>query len=62
MKDCYALKALQRRDKGVLAMHINSTLDGTELEGEYDISGHESHEEANSHDHIKWLEDGDSSD
>ena len=53
------MKDLQRRDKGVLARHINSTLDGTELETEPDNSGHE---EINSHDNIGWLEDGDSSD
>ena len=40
-------------------MHINSTLDGTELEGEIDTSGHE---ENISHDGATWLQDGDSSD
>ena len=53
MNDCIALKALQKQDKGVLAMHINSTLDGTELEGGHDTSGHE---EVNSHDDINWME------
>ena len=63
LKDCFALKALQKRDKGILAMHINSTLDGTELEGDRDNSGHEvSHEEVISHDNNHWLNDGDSTD
>ena len=59
VQDCYALKALQRREKRVFAMNINSPVDGTELEGENDTSGHE---ENTIHENINWLEDGDSSD
>ena len=59
LKDCFALKALQKRDKGVLAMQINSTLDGTEFEGDNASSGHE---EVSSHENSNWLQNGDSSD
>ena len=59
-KDCLALKAMQKKERGVLAMSINSTLDGTELE-----DGPETviEEESTSHeDDVKWLDEEDSSD
>ena len=31
MKDCYTLKNIEKNEKGLLAMTINSTLDGSEL-------------------------------
>ena len=58
LKDCLALKAMQKREKGILAMHINSTLDGSELEGDPDTSVHGDFNQ----NEIQWLEDGDSSD
>ena len=59
-KDCLALKAMQKKERGVLAMSINSTLDGTELEDETETT---IEEESNSHDDdVKWLDGEESSD
>ena len=58
LKDCFALQSLQKKERGVLARQINSTIDGTEFKdgeqaGPMIDEGHDGD--------IPWL-DGDSSD
>ena len=60
LKDCLALKSMQKREKGMLAMQINSTLDGTETEDISSSGTAQSGQESDQND-IPWL-DGDSSD
>ena len=59
LKDCLALKSMQKREKGMLARQINATLDGSELE-ESSSSGTAQSVQEDQND-IPWL-DGDSSD
>ena len=59
LKDCLALKSMQKREKGLLARQINATLDGSELE-ESSSSGTAQSAQEDQND-IPWL-DGDSSD
>ena len=59
LKDCLALKSMQKREKGLLARQINATLDGSELE-ESSSSGTAQSVQEDQND-IPWL-DGDSSD
>ena len=58
LKDCYAFKNLGSKEKGMLAMTINSTLDGTELE---DLNDEKPKLENNDEDDPQWY-NGDSSD
>ena len=58
LKECFALQSLQKKERGLLARQINSTIDGTELrEAGQAVNitdqGHEGD--------IPWI-DGDSSD
>ena len=59
LKDCLALKSMQKREKGMLARQINATLDGSEVE-ESSSSGTAQSVQEDQND-IPWL-DGDSSD
>ena len=59
VKDCITLKNLKKKEKGILAMQINATLDGSEVE---DLSLGETVSAADGENsEIPWL-DGDSSD
>ena len=61
MKDCHALKSMQKRERGVLAMQINSTLDGTEMQDTANAGVTQTDEDSVSQIEIPWL-DGDASD
>ena len=54
LKDCSVMKAMQRKDRNIIAMHVNSNLDSSDVD-EFQ------NDQKNSHDDIPWL-DGDSSD
>ena len=60
LKDCLALKSMQKREKGMLAMQINATLDGTEME-EISSTGMVQPGQDTAQNDIPWI-DGDSSD
>ena len=53
LKDCFALQSMQKKERGMLAMQINSTIDGTEMQ--------DTEKEGEQFEHVPWL-DGDSSD
>ena len=53
LKDCFALQSMQKKERGMLAMQINSTIDGTEMQ--------DNEKEGDEFEHVPWL-DGDSSD
>ena len=67
-KDCYSLKSIDKVEKGMLAMTINSTLDGSELiennednsrpTGNDDIT--RPHGNSNDDDEVPWLNEEDS--
>ena len=61
LKDCHALKSMQKRDRGVLARQINSTLDGTEMLDTASVGAAQTEEDSSSQNEIPWL-DGDASD
>ena len=54
LKDCFALQTMQKKERGMLAMQINSTIDGTEMR-------EDDKPEEMPGDDIPWLE-GDNSD
>ena len=61
LKDCHALKSMQKRERGVLAMQINSTLDGTEMQDTANAGVTQTDEDSVSQIEIPWF-DGDASD
>ena len=54
LKDCFALQAMQKRERGMLARQINSTIDGSEMKNDDEPDGGLGGD-------IPWL-DGDVSD